>query len=60
MADDKSPEKKKKTRKLWKNYEIQGDTLVRKNKFSPKSDGDFLAEHFDRRSCGKTGYMEKK
>ncbi|MBC8501103.1 MAG: 30S ribosomal protein S27ae [Nanoarchaeota archaeon] len=62
MAEDeqKEPVKKKKTRQLWKNYEVQGDKLVRKNRFSPKSDGDFMAEHSDRRSCGKTGYMEKK
>lgn len=52
--------KKKKTRQLWKLYDVQGDKLVRKNRFSPKSDGDFLAEHSDRRTCGKTGYMEKK
>ncbi|NQU98010.1 30S ribosomal protein S27ae [Candidatus Woesearchaeota archaeon] len=60
MADDQKPEKKKKTRQLWKNYEVQGDKLVRKNQFSPKSDGDFMAEHKDRRTCGKTAYMEKK
>jgi len=62
MAEDeqKEPVKKKKTRQLWKNYEVRGDKLVRKNRFSPKSDGDFMAEHSDRRSCGKTGYMEKK
>lgn len=52
--------KKKKTRELWKLYEVQGDKLVRKNQFSPKSDGDFMANHSDRRTCGKTGYMEKK
>lgn len=60
MAKDQKPEKKKKTRQLWKLYEVQGDKLVRKNRFSPKSTGDFLAEHSDRRSCGRTGYMEKK
>jgi ubiquitin-small subunit ribosomal protein S27Ae len=53
-------EKKKKTRQLWKLYEVKGDKLIRKNRFSPKSPGDFLAEHKDRRTCGKTGYMEKK
>ncbi|MAG39056.1 30S ribosomal protein S27ae [Candidatus Woesearchaeota archaeon] len=60
MVDNKKPEKKKKTRQLWKLYEVQGDKLVRKNRFSPKSDGDFLADHSDRKTCGKTGYMEKK
>ena len=57
---DKKPAAKKKKRQLWKLYEIKGETLTRKNKFSPKSKGDFLAEHKDRRTCGKTGYMEKK
>ncbi len=56
MADAKPKNK----RQLWKLYEVQGDKVVRKNKFSPKSQGDFLAEHKDRRSCGKSGYMEKK
>ncbi|MFH1770720.1 MAG: 30S ribosomal protein S27ae [archaeon] len=60
MADHKAPAKKKKTRQLWKNYKVEGETITRKNKFSPKSDGDFLAEHSNRRSCGKSGYMEKK
>lgn len=55
MAD-----KEFKSRALWKLYEVDGDTLKRKNKFSPKSKGDFLAEHKDRRTCGKTDYMEKK
>ncbi len=49
-----------KSRQLWKLYQVQGDKVVRKNKYSPKSPGDFLAEHKDRRTCGKTGYMEKK
>lgn len=32
-----------------------------KNKSCPKcGDGIFLAEHKDRRSCGKCNYMEKK
>lgn len=62
MAEKKGgPVKKKsKSRKLWKLYEVQGEKLVRKNRFSPKSQGDFLAEHKDRRSCGKSSYMEKK
>jgi len=59
MADAKDA-KKKKSRELWKLYEVQGDKLVRKNQFSPKSPGDFLANHKDRKTCGKTGYMEKK
>ena len=50
-----------KSYQIWKLYEVQGDKLVRKNKFSPKAgEGYFLAEHKDRRTCGKTGYMESK
>ncbi len=45
---------------LWKLYEVQGDKLVRKNKFSPKAPGDFMANHGDRMVCGKTGYTEYK
>ena len=57
-------EKKQKTVKkqyqLSNLYEIQGDKLVRKNRFSPKSPGDFMANHNDRTVCGKTGYTEYK
>jgi len=45
---------------VWKLYEVQGGKLVRKNKFSPKSPGDFLANHSDRLVCGKTKYTEFK
>ena len=57
---DKKPAKSGKSRQLWKLYDVKGDQLVRKNKYSPKSKGDFMAEHKDRRTCGKSGYMEKK
>lgn len=51
----------KKSYKIHTLYEVQGDKLVRKNKFSPKAgEGFFMAEHKDRRTCGKTKYMEKK
>ena len=49
---------KKKPTQLWKLYEVQGDKLVRKNPFSPKSPGDFMARHKGRLVCGKTGYTE--
>lgn len=52
--------KKKPGSQLWKLYEVQGDKLVRKNKFSPKSQGDFMANHSDRLVCGKTKYTEFK
>ncbi|MCK4883228.1 MAG: 30S ribosomal protein S27ae [Candidatus Diapherotrites archaeon] len=42
-------------------YSIENDQLTRKNKSCPKcGEGVFLAEHKERRSCGKCGYMEKK
>lgn len=50
----------KKKYQMWKLYDVKGDTLTRKNKFSPKAgDGFFMAKHKDRLTCGKTGYMEK-
>jgi len=52
--------KKKPGSQLWKLYEVQGEKLVRKNKFSPKSQGDFMANHGDRLVCGKTKYTEYK
>lgn len=45
---------------VWKLYEVNGDKLVRKNRFSPKSQGDFMANHSNRLVCGKTGYTEYK
>ena len=59
-AAAKGGAKKKPGSQLWKVYEVQGDKLVRKNKFSPKSPGDFMANHSDRTVCGKTGYTEFK
>ena len=42
-------------------YEVSGDTLTRTHKSCPKcGPGVFLAEHGDRRSCGKCGYSESK
>lgn len=55
--------KKAKTQgsKLWKAYKVEGSKLFRLKKFSPKAgSGYFMAEHKDRRTCGKTMYMEKK
>ncbi|NUN11240.1 30S ribosomal protein S27ae [Candidatus Micrarchaeota archaeon] len=49
MAEKKTDAKQKKTTK----YE--------KKKYCPKcGPGTSLAEHKDRRSCGKCGYLEKK
>jgi small subunit ribosomal protein S27Ae len=42
-------------------YEVQGETFNRTHKPCPKCGaGTFLAEHADRRSCGKCGYSESK
>jgi len=42
-------------------YGTKGETLTRSHKFCPKCGaGTFLAEHADRRSCGRCGYMETK
>ncbi|HID71677.1 MAG TPA: 30S ribosomal protein S27ae [Thermoplasmata archaeon] len=42
-------------------YEISGKTLKRKKESCPKcGDGVFLADHKDRKSCGKCGYTEFK
>lgn len=42
-------------------YEVKGDTLGRTHKSCPKcGPGAFLAEHDNRRSCGRCGYSESK
>jgi len=42
-------------------YSIKGDTLERTHRSCPKcGPGNFLAEHADRRSCGRCGYSESK
>lgn len=42
-------------------YTVQGDEMTRTHKSCPKcGPGVFLAEHGDRRSCGKCGYSESK
>jgi ubiquitin-small subunit ribosomal protein S27Ae len=42
-------------------YDVKGDALTRTHKSCPKcGPGIFLAEHADRRSCGKCGYSESR
>ncbi len=42
-------------------YEVKGDSLSRTHKSCPKcGPGTYLAEHTDRRSCGRCGYSESK
>ena len=52
-------EQPKKTVKT--NYNVSGGKVERKNKQCPKCGaGTFMAQHSDRWTCGKCGYMEKK
>ena len=42
-------------------YEVKGDALQRTHRSCPKcGPGTFLAEHKDRRACGRCGYSESK
>jgi len=53
--------KKKKTSRRYKNYEVSGGSLKRKNKSCPKCGaGIFLANHKNRLYCGKCFYVEMK
>lgn len=55
------PAEKKKEKGIWTCYEVKGDTLTRKNKWSPKlGPGYFMAEHKNRSTCGSSGYTEFK
>ena len=62
MAENKkAAEKKKKSKPVHERYEVSSEGIKRKNKTCPKcGSGVFLAEHKDRFTCGKCGYMEKK
>jgi ubiquitin-small subunit ribosomal protein S27Ae len=60
MAEKK---KKKETigSKRWKMYATDSNSAKIKNKECPKcSTGYYMAEHKDRRTCGKCGYTEFK
>ena len=42
-------------------YTVQGETLTRTHRACPKcGPGTFLAEHANRRSCGRCGYFEAR
>ena len=42
-------------------YAVKGDSLTRTHSTCPKfGPGVFLAEHGNRRSCGRCGYGERK
>ena len=60
-AKGKSGSAGKKEKMISSLYEVSGDSVKKKNKPCPKCGaGVFLAEHSDRRTCGKCGYMEKR
>ena len=44
---------------MYKIYEVTGNKAKAKNKTCPKC-SVFMANHKDRWTCGKCGYMEKK
>lgn len=55
----KTERKRHVTSKTWQNYTAKGDDLSRKNISCPKcGQGVFLANHGNRKSCGKCGYSE--
>lgn len=57
----KKQKKPKKPRKSHTYYKVSGESIERVKKTCPKCGiKSFLAEHKDRLTCGKCGYMEKK
>ena len=49
--------RKHETIKIWKKYEIKGDTVTRKNNFCPRcGGGTWLSKQKNRLYCGKCGY----
>ncbi|MCK5560562.1 MAG: 30S ribosomal protein S27ae [Thermoplasmata archaeon] len=45
----------------FKLFQVNDNRIDRKNKYCPKcGEGVFMAEHDNRRSCGKCGYTEFK
>jgi small subunit ribosomal protein S27Ae len=47
--------------KRYEMFEINNNRVELKNKYCPKcGEGVFMAEHSNRRSCGKCGYTEFK
>ena len=53
--------KKGESRQVYAQYEIQGESIKRKNVSCPKcGPGVFMANHPNRVSCGACGYTEFK
>lgn len=59
MAEEKKQKiKKKKTSRVWDNYEAKGE-LKRKNRSCPKCGASvFMGKHKNRWACGKCKYTE--
>lgn len=58
-AAKKVSESRKNKSEKWKNYEINGNMLIRKTKFCPKcGPGVFMGKHKDRFVCGICKYTE--
>ncbi len=56
----KKKKAEKKPSQIWTTYKVEGEKAVRKNKPCPKCGaGVFMAEHKNRRTCGKCSFMEK-
>jgi small subunit ribosomal protein S27Ae len=53
------PVKRGKQYNMYKIFEVIGNSIKRKNKTCPKC-SVFMANHKNRWTCGKCGYMEKK
>lgn len=61
MAAKQAPQKKGKRFARYAMYSTSGNKLERKNKLCPKCGASsYLANHKDRLTCGKCGYVETK
>jgi small subunit ribosomal protein S27Ae len=55
----KKPHKNKLTSKKYECYKLSGNKVTRERKFCIKcGPGVFLAQHNNRKTCGKCGYTE--
>ncbi|MBD3191460.1 MAG: 30S ribosomal protein S27ae [Candidatus Heimdallarchaeota archaeon] len=48
------------SQQVWKYYKVSKSGIENLKKECPRCKGSFLAEHKDRRTCGKCGYTEFK
>jgi small subunit ribosomal protein S27Ae len=64
MADKKAAAKGKSagpSRLISAMYEVSSDGIKKKNRQCPKcGPGTYMANHKDRMTCGKCGFMEKR